>query len=187
MTLDKNTRTIYNQFWFLSVHTPSGTNNSSKKFLFCKPHNKFQLYKKMSGSKSGGEKRKLENGEAGSTSEGSDAKKAKDEDFLTRIAESRSDVCKSVAEFKFNKKRVRVLSKAQDFPDDSHGVVYWMSRDQRLQGKFYRSLIPYFFYTTQVFPLKTNPKNLDLSEDKSRSLRLFCKPLSYRQINMVFQ
>ena len=83
-------------------------------------------------SKSGGEKRKLENGESETASP--TAKKGKDEDFLSRIAESRTEVCQSVAEFKFNKKRVRVLSKAKDFPDESKGVVYWMSRDQRVQG-----------------------------------------------------
>jgi len=44
-------------------------------------------------------------------------------------------VCASVAEFKFNKKRVRVLTKCKDFADDSDGVVYWMSRDQRVQGR----------------------------------------------------
>ena len=83
-------------------------------------------------SKSEGEKRKLENGETAKSSPA--AKKGKEEDFLLRIAESRSEVCQSVAEFKFNKKRVRVLSKAKDFPDESKGVVYWMSRDQRVQG-----------------------------------------------------
>ena len=56
------------------------------------------------------------------------------EDFLERIKKRRLEVCSSVAKFKFNKKRVRVLSKAEDFPDDSKGVVYWMSRDQRVQG-----------------------------------------------------
>ena len=89
----------------------------------------------MSESKS--EKRKLENGEGDSAikDSGSESKKPKEEDFLTKIALSRTDVCQSVAEFKFNKKRVRVLSKAQDFPDNSEGVVYWMSRDQRVQGE----------------------------------------------------
>jgi deoxyribodipyrimidine photo-lyase len=55
--------------------------------------------------------------------------------FVERINRSRTDVCASVDGFKFNKKRVRVLSKAEDFADGSQGVVYWMSRDQRVQGK----------------------------------------------------
>ncbi|KAK3096008.1 hypothetical protein FSP39_021888 [Pinctada imbricata] len=59
-----------------------------------------------------------------------------DEDFISKIASGRKNVCSSVAEFKFNKKRVRVLSKAKDFPDDSKGVVYWMSRDQRVQDNW---------------------------------------------------
>ena len=89
------------------------------------------LSKNMSASKP--EKRKVENGE---TCNDSVSKKMKEEDFLTKIAQSRTDVSASVAEFKFNKKRVRVLSKAQDFPDSSKGVVYWMSRDQRVQGMY---------------------------------------------------
>lgn len=62
------------------------------------------------------------------------AKKQAKEDFLTKIADIRTSVCASVAEFKFNKKRVRVLTKCKDFAEDSNGVVYWMSRDQRVQG-----------------------------------------------------
>ena len=55
-------------------------------------------------------------------------------DFLNKVNNSRKNVCKSVSEFKFNKKRVRILSKAKDFSEDCQGVVYWMSRDQRVQG-----------------------------------------------------
>ena len=58
-----------------------------------------------------------------------------DLDFIKKIHKRRTDVCQSVDKFKFNKKRVRVLSEAEDFPDDSRGVVYWMSRDQRVQGE----------------------------------------------------
>lgn len=55
--------------------------------------------------------------------------------LIKQITESRQKLCDSVAEFKFNKKRVKVLSKVQDFPDGKNGVIYWMSRDQRVQGK----------------------------------------------------
>lgn len=88
-----------------------------------------------SGEDTASKKRKLET-ENGLKENGEPvAKKATSEDFQQKIKESRTSVCGSVAEFKFNKKRVRVLSKTQDFPDDSNGVVYWMSRDQRVQGK----------------------------------------------------
>ena len=40
----------------------------------------------------------------------------------------------SIMEFKFNKKRVRVLSDASEVPERVRGIVYWMSRDQRVQG-----------------------------------------------------
>ncbi|XP_046571771.1 LOW QUALITY PROTEIN: deoxyribodipyrimidine photo-lyase-like [Haliotis rubra] len=57
-------------------------------------------------------------------------------DLLSDVIESRKSVCESVCKFKFNKKRVRVLSSAEEFPDDCDGVVYWMSRDQRVQDNW---------------------------------------------------
>ena len=38
--------------------------------------------------------------------------------------------------FHFNKKRVRVLSKSQDVPQNAKAILYWMSRDQRVQGTY---------------------------------------------------
>ena len=70
------------------------------------------------------------------------SKKAKTEqlsdgapDFVQEIHRCRMDVCESVDKFNFNTKRVQVLSDMKDFPGDSCGVVYWMSRDQRVQGR----------------------------------------------------
>ena len=37
-------------------------------------------------------------------------------------------------DFNFNKKRVQMMSKATDVPSGSQGIVYWMSREQRVQG-----------------------------------------------------
>ncbi|XP_050417837.1 deoxyribodipyrimidine photo-lyase isoform X2 [Patella vulgata] len=59
-----------------------------------------------------------------------------DDDFRSKIVSRRTSVFKSVMEFKFNKKRVRVLSMAKDSPDDCNGLVYWMSRDQRVQDNW---------------------------------------------------
>ena len=39
-------------------------------------------------------------------------------------------------DFKFNKKRVEMVSKAEDMPDKNGGIVYWMNRDQRIQGMY---------------------------------------------------
>ncbi len=54
--------------------------------------------------------------------------------LANELKEKRVRLFKDITEFRFNKKRVRVLSDAKDIPDDSEGVVYWMSRDQRVQG-----------------------------------------------------
>lgn len=85
-------------------------------------------------------KRKLGSSK-GEENDAGNSKKAKmdsdsDLNFLQKIEKRRTDVCDSVAKFKFNKKRVRVLSEAEDFNEDSKGVVYWMSRDQRVQDNW---------------------------------------------------
>lgn len=40
----------------------------------------------------------------------------------------------SVIEFKFNKKRLRVLSKIKEVPEWADGVIYWTFRDERIHG-----------------------------------------------------
>ncbi|BFZ00295.1 hypothetical protein BsWGS_03334 [Bradybaena similaris] len=57
-------------------------------------------------------------------------------DFIARINEKRLAVCESVAKFKFNKKRVRVITDVEEFLPQSNGVLYWMSRDQRVQDNW---------------------------------------------------
>lgn len=42
---------------------------------------------------------------------------------------------KNNEEMKFNKKRLRFVSDTQKIKQGSEGVLYWMSRDQRVQGK----------------------------------------------------
>ncbi|XP_064615560.1 deoxyribodipyrimidine photo-lyase-like [Liolophura sinensis] len=56
------------------------------------------------------------------------------ENLVKKIEEARKNVARSIADFKFNKKRVRMLSEAVEFEEDNGAVVYWMSRDQRVQG-----------------------------------------------------
>lgn len=57
------------------------------------------------------------------------------DDILASCMAKRAQVCASVADFKFNKKRVRLLSKSTDISDDCKAIAYWMWRDQRVQGK----------------------------------------------------
>lgn len=38
-------------------------------------------------------------------------------------------------EIKLNKKRIRVISDTEKIKQGSEGVLYWMSRDHRVQGK----------------------------------------------------
>ena len=57
------------------------------------------------------------------------------EDILSKVNHLRLKTANSVAHFKFNKKRVRVISDVKDVPEENHGILYWMARDQRVQGK----------------------------------------------------
>ncbi|XP_015775247.1 PREDICTED: deoxyribodipyrimidine photo-lyase-like [Acropora digitifera] len=58
------------------------------------------------------------------------------DDILASCMAKRAQVCASVADFKFNKKRVRLLSKSTDISDDCKAIAYWMWRDQRVQDNW---------------------------------------------------
>ncbi|XP_064109725.1 deoxyribodipyrimidine photo-lyase-like isoform X1 [Macrobrachium nipponense] len=59
-----------------------------------------------------------------------------DLDIVSRVEEERKNVGDNILDFKFNKKRVEMISEASDVPDDSQGIVYWMCRDQRVQDNW---------------------------------------------------
>ncbi|XP_030388576.1 deoxyribodipyrimidine photo-lyase [Scaptodrosophila lebanonensis] len=59
------------------------------------------------------------------------------EQFLEHIENQRRSCASNVQEFSFKKKRVRILSEARDVKDKcTGGVVYWMSRDARVQDNW---------------------------------------------------
>ena len=57
-------------------------------------------------------------------------------ELALEIDKKRHDLFESVSEFRFNKKRVQVLTESREFPDDAQGILYWMSRDQRVQDNW---------------------------------------------------
>jgi len=58
-------------------------------------------------------------------------------------------------EFKFNKKRVRVLSELKEVPEWAEGVIYWTFRDERVQGKLY-ILCNFVLYSLITFLFSDN-------------------------------
>ncbi|KAG8445046.1 hypothetical protein GDO86_009983 [Hymenochirus boettgeri] len=56
--------------------------------------------------------------------------------LLDAVKKSRMETACSISEYKFNKKRVRLISTETDLKDDAQGIVYWMSRDQRVQDNW---------------------------------------------------
>lgn len=56
--------------------------------------------------------------------------------FINSVAAEREKAGNSIMDFKFNKKRVRILSEATELPEWAEGVVYWMFRDERLHDNW---------------------------------------------------
>jgi deoxyribodipyrimidine photo-lyase len=48
----------------------------------------------------------------------------------------RKNICSSVNDFSFNKNRVRPMNNMNVIPQDSRTILYWMSRDQRVQDNW---------------------------------------------------
>lgn len=71
-----------------------------------------------------------------STSSSSEPKKPKNENFIQEIQNNRLKTAEDILQFKFNKKRVKMLNKHEEVPSDAAGVVYWMARDQRAQDNW---------------------------------------------------
>ena len=56
--------------------------------------------------------------------------------FVKQLEQDRIKVAPSILEFEFKKQRVRVLSNVKEVPEDSHGILYWMSREMRVQDNW---------------------------------------------------
>lgn len=77
--------------------------------------------------------------EPGTSSSSSKKSKVDDDgpsDFLSQIHTNRLKTAENIRSFKFNKKRVQILSDAKEIDEDMQGIVYWMSRDQRVQDNW---------------------------------------------------
>ncbi|XP_032781741.2 deoxyribodipyrimidine photo-lyase isoform X1 [Daphnia magna] len=59
-----------------------------------------------------------------------------DSGFLASVELKRKQCAGNILEFKFNKKRCRLLSKSMDLGNFGGGVLYWMSREQRVQDNW---------------------------------------------------
>jgi hypothetical protein len=56
--------------------------------------------------------------------------------LIELIAAKRKNLFKNVLDFSFNKKRVRILTKTEEVSEKSGGILYWMSREQRVQDNW---------------------------------------------------
>ncbi|XP_073957813.1 deoxyribodipyrimidine photo-lyase-like [Choristoneura fumiferana] len=65
----------------------------------------------------------------------SDNKSTLDE-FKKSLQIKRDETANSILEYKFNKKRLRIISEEQLVADKCEGIVYWMSRDSRVQDNW---------------------------------------------------
>lgn len=63
-------------------------------------------------------------------------KKRKSSDLFNKLIDKRNNVADSIIDFNFNKKRVKILSKATEVIEGSKGILYWMFRDGRIQDNW---------------------------------------------------
>ncbi|CAF1426606.1 unnamed protein product [Adineta ricciae] len=56
--------------------------------------------------------------------------------LIKAIDHVRTSICTSVEDFHFNKTRVRPMNNINHIPKDSQTILYWMSRDQRIQDNW---------------------------------------------------
>lgn len=75
------------------------------------------------------------------TADASSSKKLKSEKIessalIESIKSNRLKAAADVLEFKFNKKRVSILSDAKEIDEGKKGIIYWMSRDMRVQDNW---------------------------------------------------
>ena len=57
-----------------------------------------------------------------------------EDNILATYMAKRQNVCESVADFKFDKKRVRLVTSNAEMSETCKGITYWMWREQRVQG-----------------------------------------------------
>lgn len=58
------------------------------------------------------------------------------ETFMLKLKESRSVTSAKIEHFKFNKSRCHILSECSEVKDGCGGIIYWMSRDCRVQDNW---------------------------------------------------
>lgn len=58
------------------------------------------------------------------------------EELVKKLQMQRENTASSVIDYSFNKKRVKIISGEQLVPEYCEGVVYWMSRDCRVQDNW---------------------------------------------------
>jgi hypothetical protein len=68
------------------------------------------------------------------TSSSANKKPKKDDELLKKIQKNRQATSESVIDFKFNKKRIKMLNKVEEVDEKKSAIAYWMARDQRVQG-----------------------------------------------------
>jgi hypothetical protein len=59
-------------------------------------------------------------------------------ELVNEIKIKRDEMYASVLTFPFSQHRCRILSESKELPVDSQGILYWMSREQRVQGKIFK-------------------------------------------------
>lgn len=55
---------------------------------------------------------------------------------ILALHNNRSKTNRSIQDFPFNRKRLKLLSETKEIPEKRNGIVYWMSRNQRVEDNW---------------------------------------------------
>lgn len=61
---------------------------------------------------------------------------SKQQQLKVLLQNEREQTADNVLEFSFAKKRIKTLTKASNIKENSNGIIYWMSREQRVQDNW---------------------------------------------------
>ncbi len=89
-----------------------------------------------------------------------------DDNILATYMAKRQNVCESVADFKFDKKRVRLITSNADMSETCKGIAYWMWREQRVQGT------KYFFDNLPIIHVTIRKKKALVLNQVKKSIEL---------------
>ncbi|XP_078058159.1 deoxyribodipyrimidine photo-lyase-like isoform X2 [Mustelus asterias] len=115
---------------------PSHNDSVQKEALNLHAKERRRKVKEITPELDEGELSKLSNSKKRKVEQQTKVAPSSEGNLLESIKKSRLSTAPSVEEFSYNKNRVHLLSKTESIRENCQGIIYWMSRDQRVQDNW---------------------------------------------------